>query len=67
MSWSPRKNSYHGVPEVAELINAQISVNKQYTALAYQLNNNAFPKLVYDTSKFPDGWKPCLLYTSRCV
>lgn len=58
MSWSPRKNSYHGVPEVAELINAQISVNKQYTALAYQLNNNAFPKLVYDTSKFPDGWKP---------
>lgn len=58
MSWCPRKNSYHGVIEVAELINAQISVNKQFTALAYQLNSNAFPKLVYDTSKFPDGWKP---------
>lgn len=58
MSWAPRKNSYHGVLEVAELINAQISVNKQYTALAYQLNNNAFPKLVYDRQKFPDGWNP---------
>ena len=56
MSWTPRKNSYHGVLEVSELINAQISINKQYTALAYQLNNNARPKLVYDTSKFPDGW-----------
>lgn len=58
MSWCPRKNSCHGVLEVSELINAQISVNKQYTALAYQLNNNAFPKLVYDVAKFPDGWKP---------
>ncbi|HIV97120.1 MAG TPA: hypothetical protein H9745_05965 [Candidatus Agathobaculum stercoravium] len=58
MSWCPRKNSCHGVLEVAELINAQISINKQYTALAYQLNNNAFPKLVYDKAKFPDGWNP---------
>lgn len=56
MSWSPRKNSYHGVLENVELINAQISINKQYTALAIQLNNNALPKLVYDKSKFPDGW-----------
>lgn len=58
MSWTPRKNSYHGVLEVSELINAQISVNKQYTALAYQLSSNAFPKLVYDRAKFPDGWNP---------
>lgn len=58
MSWCPRKRSCHGVLEVAELINAQISINKQYTALAYQLNNNAMPKLVYDANKFPDGWKP---------
>lgn len=58
MSWCPRKRSCHGVLEVAELINAQISINKQYTALSYQLNNNAMPKLVYDKNKFPDGWKP---------
>lgn len=58
MSWCPRKRSCHGVLEVAELINAQISINKQYTALAYQLNNNAMPKLVYDKNKFPDGWNP---------
>lgn len=56
MSWTPRKNSYHGVLEVAELINAQISINKQYTALAYQLSSNARPKLVYDKRRFPDGW-----------
>lgn len=56
MSWCPRKNSCHGVMEVAELINAQISINKQYTALAYQLGSNAMPKLVYDISKFPNGW-----------
>lgn len=58
MSWCPRKRSCHGVLEVAELINAQISINKQYTALAYQLNNNAMPKLVYSMNQFPDGWKP---------
>lgn len=63
MSWTPRKNSYHGVLEVSELINAQISVNKQYTALAYQLNNNAQPFLVYNKQKFPDG----LPYGARSV
>ena len=63
MSWTPRKNSYHGVLEVSELINAQISINKQYTALAYQLNNNAQPFLVYNKQKFPDG----LPYGARSV
>ena len=55
MSWCPRKNSCHGVLEVSELVNAQISINKQYTALAYQLSNNAQPFIVYNRQKFPDG------------
>lgn len=58
ISWKPRQNSYHGVRELDALINTQISVNKQWTALDMQLRSNAMPKLVYDMRKFPDGWKP---------
>lgn len=58
MSWKPRKNSMHGVREVEPLINTQIAINKQYTALSTQVMNNAMPKLVYQKNKFPDGWDP---------
>lgn len=56
MSWKPRKNSMHGVREIEPLINTQIAVNKQFTALGTQVLNNAMPKLVYNKQKFPDGW-----------
>lgn len=56
MCWKPRKNSMHGVREIEPLINTQIAVNKQYTALGAQVMNNAMPKLVYDQRKFPNGW-----------
>ena len=56
MSWTPRKMCYHGVQEVAELVNAQIAINKMYTALTYQSINNAFPKMVYSKQQFPNGW-----------
>ena len=58
MSWKPRKNCYHGVMEIKPLINTQIEINKQWTALAIMLRNNAIPKLVYNRNKFPDGWNP---------
>lgn len=57
LCWKPRKNSCHGVRELDALINTQISINKQWTALDMQVRNNAMPKLVYDKRKFPDGWK----------
>ena len=53
MSWKPRKNCYHGVMEIKPLINTQIEINKQWTALALMLRNNAIPKLVYNRNKFP--------------
>ena len=56
MSWKPRKNSMHGVREIEPLINTQIAVNKQFTALGTQVLNNAMPKLVYNKRQFPDGW-----------
>ena len=40
MNWKPRKNSMHGVREIEPLINTQIAVNKQYTALGAQVMNN---------------------------
>ena len=58
MSWKPRKNCYHGVMEIKPLINTQIEINKQWTALALMLRNNAMPKLVYNRNKFPKGWDP---------
>lgn len=58
MSWKPRKNCYHGVMEVKPLINSQIEINKLWTAVALQLINTAMPKLVYNRSKFPNGWDP---------
>lgn len=58
MSWKPRKNSMHGVREIEPLINTQIAVNKQFTALGTQVLNNAMPKLVYNKRQFPDGWDP---------
>lgn len=58
LSWKPRKNCYHGVMEIKPLINTQIEINKQWTALALMLRNNAMPKLVYNRNKFPKGWDP---------
>lgn len=58
LSWKPKKNCYHGVMEIKPLINTQIEINKQWTALALQLRSNAMPKLVYDRGKFPNGWDP---------
>lgn len=58
MSWKPRKNCYHGVMEIKPLINTQIEINKLWTAIALQLINTAMPKLVYNRSKFPNGWDP---------
>lgn len=58
MCWKPRKNSMHGVREIEPLVNTQIEINKQFTALGVQVLNNAMPKLVYSTRQLPDGWDP---------
>lgn len=56
MSWEPRKNACHGVSPITEVINTQIAVNQMWTAVNVFIQTAAFPKLVYDRSKFPGGW-----------
>ncbi len=55
-SWLPKKNSCHGVRPMDEVINTQIAVNRLWTAIQMHIENLAFPKIVYDKSKFPKGW-----------
>lgn len=54
--WEPVKNSYHGVAAVTELIPNQIFVNKLYAMAMYYVKRMAFPKIVYDKTKLPNGW-----------
>ena len=60
MSWKPRKNCYHGVMEIKPLINTQIEINKQWTALALMLRNNAMAQTGVPNpgNKFPKGMGP---------
>lgn len=56
MSWEQTKNSYHGVSPITGKINNQIFVNKIYALSMRFVANNAFPKVVYDRTKLPQGW-----------
>lgn len=56
MSWEERKNACHGVSPITEVINTQIAVNQMWTAVNVFIQTTAFPKLVYDNAKFPNGW-----------
>lgn len=56
MQWEKVKASYHGQSAITGLIPNQIFVNK---LLAMSMEHNkkmAFPKMVYDKTKFPEGW-----------
>lgn len=55
-SWLPKRNACHGVRPMDELINTQIAVNRLWSAVVSHIENLAFPKLVYDATKFPKGW-----------
>lgn len=55
MSWEKRKGSYHGVASITSEINNQIYVNKLFALCMLYQQLHAFPKLVYDKSKLPNG------------
>ena len=57
MSWENVKNSYHGVSPITGKIPNQIFVNKIYAMAQRQVQDFAFPKLIYDASKIP-RWDP---------
>ncbi len=56
MSWEKVKNSYHGQAAVTGLIPNQIFINKCYAMGMDYVKKLAFPKLVYDKNRLPNGW-----------
>jgi len=56
MSWEAVKNSYHGVSPLTGKINNQIFINKIYALSMRFVASHAFPKVVYDRTKLPQGW-----------
>lgn len=56
MSWEDIKSSYHGQSCITGLIPNQIFVNKLLAMSMVHHKTMAFPKIVYDMTKFPNGW-----------
>lgn len=56
MPWESVKSSYHGQSCITGLIPNQIFVNKLLAMSMVHHKTMAFPKIVYDKTKFPDGW-----------
>ena len=57
MSWESVKNSYHGVSPITGKIPNQIFVNKIYAMAQRQVQDSAFPKVIYDKNKIA-RWDP---------
>lgn len=55
-SWGKRKNCYHGVAPITCAIPNQILINKMLAATSAYNLNYAFPKVLYDKAKIPQGW-----------
>ena len=55
-NWERVKNSYHGQAAVTELIPNQIFINKCYAMGMDYVKKLAFPKLIYDINRFPNGF-----------
>jgi hypothetical protein len=56
MQWENVKSSYHGQSAITGLIPNQIFVNKLLAMSMVHHKTMAFPKIVYDMTKFPNGW-----------
>lgn len=56
MNWEDVKSSYHGQSCITGLIPNQIFVNKLLAMSMVHHKTMAFPKIVYDMTKFPNGW-----------
>ena len=56
MPWESVKSSYHGQGCITGLIPNQIFVNKLLAMSMLHHKTMAFPKIVYDMTKFPNGW-----------
>lgn len=56
-SWEKVRGSYHGQGVITSLIPNQIFVNKLWAMAMEQVKATAFPKVIYNRSALPEGWK----------
>lgn len=56
LNWERVKNSYHGVSPITENIPQQIYINKIYAMAMRFTQTQAFPKILYDSVKLPQGY-----------
>ena len=56
MSWERVKNCYHGSSPLTEAIPNQIAINKLYSMYVQCIKHVAFPKIIYDMTRFPNGY-----------
>ncbi len=56
MPWEKVKNRYHGQAALTGIIPNQRFLNKLYAMAMEHVTRMAFPKVIYDRVKFPDGW-----------
>ncbi len=56
MNWETVKNRYHGQSAVECLIPNQLFINKIFAMYMDHVKKLAFPKLIYDVSRFPNGF-----------
>lgn len=56
MSWNRVRNSCHGESPLTEAIPNQIAINKLYSMYVQCVKQVAFPKIIYDMTRFPQGW-----------
>ena len=50
------RGSCHGESPLTEAIPNQIAINKLYSMYVQCIKQVAFPKIVYDMTRFPNGW-----------
>ncbi len=56
MSWERVKNCFHGESPLTEAIPNQIAINKLYSMYVQCIKHVAFPKIIYDMTRFPNGY-----------
>lgn len=56
LCWNRVRGSCHGESPLTEAIPNQIAINKLYSMYVQCIKQVAFPKIVYDMTRFPEGW-----------
>ena len=67
LCWNRVRGSCHGESPLTEAIPNQIAINKLYSMYVQCIKQVAFPKIVYDMTRFPNGWSNDVAKRSACA